>query len=105
MLRHRDGTTTVLDAPCDPPLGVATAFGAHSVCLGDDATLVLYTDGLIERRHEPITTGIDRLRQACNDGPMEPEALCDHLLDVMLQNTSNEDDVALVVVNTPGEAG
>jgi PAS domain S-box-containing protein len=105
MLRHPDGTTIVLDAPGDPPLGVASAFRVHSVPMSEGATLVLYTDGLVERRNESIATGIDRLRQACRDGPRDPEALCDHLVHAMLPNSSNEDDAALVVVNLPAEAG
>ncbi len=99
ILRHPDGTTTVLDAICDPPLGLDAAFMTHSVHLDEGATLILYTDGLIERRHEPITTGIGRLREACSSGPADPDALCEHLLHVMLQSSSNEDDVALVIVN------
>ena len=97
VLRHVDGTTELLDAPCDPPLGVRSAYRARTQRIEPGTTLVLYTDGLVERRDETITTGIERLEQACRLGPPDPDALCDHLLDVMLHDTSNEDDIALVI--------
>ena len=98
VVRHPDGTTCLLDEPNDPPLGVATAFQARQVQLEAGATLVLYTDGLIERRREPITTGLERLLRACSTGPAEPAALCDHLLGEMLGDHMTQDDVALLAV-------
>jgi PAS domain S-box-containing protein len=98
VLRHADGTTELLDQPCDPPLGVVRSpHRAYTRELEPGATLVLYTDGLVERRNERITTGIERLVEACRLGPPDPDALCDHLLDVMVHDTSNEDDVALLI--------
>jgi hypothetical protein len=87
----------------DPPLGVARRFRPHSTHIGSNATLILYTDGLIERRGETITTGVERLRKACADGPTDGEALSDHLIDVMLHDSRNRDDVALLIVSTDVE--
>jgi serine phosphatase RsbU (regulator of sigma subunit) len=98
VVRHSDGTTRLLDEPNDPPLGAATEFHARQVELEAGATLVLYTDGLIERRAEPITTGFGRLLDTCSNGPAEPAALCDHLLSVLLGDHLNEDDVAMLAV-------
>jgi hypothetical protein len=61
--------------------------------------LVLYTDGLIERRTELLTEGLDRLLRACADGPASPEALCEHLADVMFRGVVPTDDVAMLVVS------
>ena len=98
VVRDTDGTTRLLDEPNDPPLGVALAFHARQVKLEAGATLVLYTDGLIKRRAEPITTGFERLLDACSNGPAEPAALCDYLLNEMLGDQMNQDDVALLAV-------
>jgi serine/threonine-protein kinase RsbW len=61
------------------------------------ATLVLYTDGLIERRGESLAVGLDRLgeaaRAASGDG-LQP--LVDRLLSAMLAGHPQEDDVCVV---------
>ncbi len=98
VLRLPDGTTSLLDQPCDPPLGIADSFRTRQVGVPAGSTLVLYTDGLIERRTRPITDGLVRLARACGDAPAEPEALCDFVLDALLGDGANEDDVAVVAV-------
>ncbi len=98
VVRGPDGTTVLLDDPVDPPLGVATAFHRYCTPIEPGSTIVLYTDGLIERRGEMITLGLERLREAVANGPADPDELCDYLSDVMLKGASVEDDVAIVVV-------
>ena len=44
------------------------------------STLVLYTDGLVEERGEPIDTGSRASQAAAAAGPDDPEELCDHIL-------------------------
>jgi len=98
VLRAPDGTTVLLDDPVDPPLGVATAFHRFCTPIERGSKIVLYTDGLIERRGEMITLGLERVRQAVANGPDDPDDLCDYLADVMLQGATAEDDIAIVVV-------
>jgi serine phosphatase RsbU (regulator of sigma subunit) len=100
ILRRADGTVELLDTSPDPPLGIAREFRPHTAAIGSHATLVLYTDGLVERRTEPLTAGIERLRHACSNGPTDAEALSDHLLEVMLHDSANQDDVALLIIST-----
>jgi anti-sigma regulatory factor (Ser/Thr protein kinase) len=64
------------------------------------STLVLYTDGLVEERGEPIDDGLERLRQAVIDGPDDPEAMCDHVLEAMGRADRAADDVAMFVLRT-----
>jgi hypothetical protein len=45
----------------DPPLGLAGERRAVSYALGGEATLFLYTDGLVERRGRVLDEGLDRL--------------------------------------------
>jgi PAS domain S-box-containing protein len=99
MLRDPDGNTRILDERCDPPLGIAHSFLRHTTPAASGSTLVLYTDGLVERRTELITIGLERLRHACDEGPANPEELCDYLLDVMLRDAAPTDDVAMLVVS------
>lgn len=98
LVRHPDGTATFLHQRSDPPLGVRSTYRKHCEQLAPGTTLVLYTDGLFERRAEVIDAGLDRLRAACADGPDDPEALCDHLLETMLGQRPLADDVALLAV-------
>jgi serine phosphatase RsbU (regulator of sigma subunit) len=61
-------------------------------------TLVLYSDGLIERRGESLDAGLERLARAARTGPDEPQALCEHIRRRALpQATQRPDDVTLVV--------
>jgi PAS domain S-box-containing protein len=64
------------------------------------ATVLLYTDGLVERRGQSLGDGLSYLRQSlaelASDGP-DLEQLCDRLLLRMLPER-REDDVALVAV-------
>lgn len=98
LIRRADGKTELVQGRCDPPLGVATGFRRRDTTIEPGSILVLYTDGLVERRTEVIDDGLERLRRACETGPGDPEALCDHLVDVMLPNGNASDDVALLVV-------
>ena len=98
LVRDPDGTARWLDEPCDPPLGVATEFRRRRADVPPGSMLVLFTDGLVERRTEPIDRGMERLRRACAAGPDAPEALCTSLAEAMFRDGPVTDDVAMVVV-------
>ncbi len=99
VLRMADGTTTLLAASGQPPLGLPAEYRRYDTPVDSGAILVLYTDGLIERRGESITTGLERLTSACRDGSSDPEELCDELLKQLLDEHSNHDDAALLVAS------
>jgi serine/threonine-protein kinase RsbW len=79
--------------------------GSASVVAG--TVLLLYTDGLIERRGEPITEGLQRL--ATHAATLTDEAvpdLCQRLVEAMLVDTKRFDDVAVLAVRIDqGDAG
>ena len=59
-----DRTVRMVDDEGSPPLGIGLGAADRTdstVVLPPGATLVLYTDGLIERRGETIDDGFDRL--------------------------------------------
>lgn len=102
VLVHADGTHELLDQATDPALGVRIKDVPQpqaSLAYGADDTLVLYTDGLIERRNEDIDVGLTRLTDAVTEGRTLPaEDLADTLLDRLVPATGAADDIALVVV-------
>ncbi|MFF1339644.1 PP2C family protein-serine/threonine phosphatase [Streptomyces sp. NPDC058290] len=101
-LLRTDGTVEFLDQATDPPLGarpdhVARPQGTTPFTEGD--TLVLYSDGLIERRREDIDTGLARLADALvHHRGADPEPLADALLLDLLPAVGATDDTALVIV-------
>jgi serine phosphatase RsbU (regulator of sigma subunit) len=99
LLVHPDGSAELLAREPDLLLGLQpdAARADHTVPLPDGACVVLYTDGLVERRTESLDAGLERLRRAVEDlyGLM-PEELCDALLERLASEA--EDDVALLVV-------
>jgi PAS domain S-box-containing protein len=83
------------------PLGTGFSEGEQGVTsLEDGSTIVLYTDGLVEVRGEPLERGLERLRQAVMSGPDEPDPLCDHVIDSLLGSQGARDDVALLALRT-----
>jgi serine phosphatase RsbU (regulator of sigma subunit) len=96
-----DGKISVLESvPADLLLGVApeTERSDRTAVLDRGATVLLYTDGLVERRDRDIDTGTEELVAvlgACADLPLEQ--LCDRVLQRMFLPDA-EDDVALLAV-------
>ncbi|KES08456.1 protein phosphatase [Streptomyces toyocaensis] len=97
-----DGTVTFLDRATDPPLGARPEHVPRpeaSTAFAEGATLVLYSDGLIERRGEDIDVGLARLAGSLvRHGRAGPEALADALLADLLPPASTNDDTALVII-------
>lgn len=102
VLLHRDGRVEFLDRATDPPLDaepVPTARPEAESGFEPGATLVLYTDGLVERRREDIDTGLLRLAESLRrHRTQDPEALADIVLRELLAPGGATDDTALVVV-------
>jgi phosphoserine phosphatase RsbU/P len=82
----------------DPPIGVADARRRQvtTLALAPGAVLCLFTDGLVERRDEPIDDGITRLCQAVTPGP--PEDVCVSIMRALIGSQYPGDDVALLVL-------
>ncbi|WP_448612628.1 PP2C family protein-serine/threonine phosphatase [Modestobacter sp. URMC 112] len=99
VLLHADGRVTVLDRPVNRLLGVPgpAVRTEHEVALGPGDTVVLYTDGLVERRGDCLDEGTGWLVRALGDLAGKPlDDLCDALLaDV---TGRRDDDVAVLAV-------
>ncbi|MHA4817011.1 PP2C family protein-serine/threonine phosphatase [Streptomyces aculeolatus] len=102
VLWHPDGTVAYLDQATDPPLGARPEHAdrpeAHAT-FTEDCVLVLYTDGLVERRYEDIDVSLARLADSiARHGTEDPERLADALLTDLVPPAGLVDDTALVVV-------
>jgi PAS domain S-box-containing protein len=103
LLRSATGERTFLNGG-DALIGVANVdYESRHHAIGDGSLLMLYTDGLIERRGEPLDTGFARLRDALREGPDELEDLCDELLTRLLGEPRElHDDVTAVLLRMTG---
>jgi serine phosphatase RsbU (regulator of sigma subunit)/anti-sigma regulatory factor (Ser/Thr protein kinase) len=97
-----DGPAAYLSGPRHAPLGtrLTSTYEQSATTLAPGATLLLYTDGLVEERGRPIQDGLERLREAAGRGPADPELLCDQILATMQPGGSGHDDAALLVLRT-----
>jgi PAS domain S-box-containing protein len=97
LIREPSGAVRYLETG-SPPIGVEDVrYESMTETLGRGSGLVLYTDGLVERRGESLDAGFARLAQAFSDGPHEPSASCAHLLARVLPRDQPHDDVTTVV--------
>ena len=99
LLVLADGTTELLQREPDLLLGLDPEASRGDACVGlpPGSTLVLYTDGLVERRGESLDLGLERLVAA---GPalagLSPHDVREALLARFADDP--EDDIALLVV-------
>ena len=99
-LLRADGTVQLLESAPDLMFGVDpdAERSDHVHPLEDSDTLLLYTDGLVERRGADLDDGLRRLTDHLSGlAGLAPDGLCDRLLADLLPLRA-EDDVALVAV-------
>ncbi|WP_067500342.1 SpoIIE family protein phosphatase [Actinoplanes sp. TFC3] len=105
VVTRADGTADLLDQGRSRPLGVR-ARGERPEArytVPSRGLLLLYTDGLVERRRQPLTAGIDRVTAAVQRGlGAELEDLATQVMDGMAPAGGYDDDVALLLYRQPG---
>jgi serine phosphatase RsbU (regulator of sigma subunit)/anti-sigma regulatory factor (Ser/Thr protein kinase) len=99
LLREADGTVRTIEGGRSLPIGAAegTAYPEHELRIDPGVTLVLYTDGLVERRGESIDDGIERLITLLERTPGSLDRLADSVVEE-LESSDHTDDVALLTV-------
>jgi len=85
----------------DPPIGLGEHRTVRSIALNPGDAILLYTDGLVERREEDIDTGIARLVETLAKGPDLVEHRLDELVDLVRDPTRDDDVAALLLRRAP----
>jgi PAS domain S-box-containing protein len=82
------------------PIGAAdpAVFREATAILPPGASLLLYTDGLVERRDTPLDDRLAELAEAAAQSGGELDELCEHVIAAVLGETEPGDDVALLAV-------
>ena len=98
LLRGPDGAVSLLDEARGVLLGLETHNRPEkAVTFAPGSSMVLFTDGLVERRDETFDTGIARLATALKAAlPPDPATLCDALIEQCAPHNDRDDDIAIL---------
>jgi serine phosphatase RsbU (regulator of sigma subunit) len=98
LIRRASGAVDVLRGG-GVPIGVLDepAYAEREHPFGPGDLLLLYTDGLVERRDESIEVGIARLARVLGATGVDVESVCDDVIASMTDDLQ-ADDVAIVAV-------
>jgi serine phosphatase RsbU (regulator of sigma subunit)/anti-sigma regulatory factor (Ser/Thr protein kinase) len=98
LLARSDGSVAFLEGGRSLPLGVGPdlRYEQDIVELEPGALVVLYTDGLVERRDSTLDEGLERLKRSVERAPHDPEALVDAVLADCIGDADLPDDVAIL---------
>jgi serine phosphatase RsbU (regulator of sigma subunit)/anti-sigma regulatory factor (Ser/Thr protein kinase) len=101
LLLDADGTARYALLEGGPPLGAARAarFSPERLPLPVGSTVLLFTDGAVEVRGEPLEDGLERLRGLAEGGG-PATTLCDAVVARAAVNGQPADDLAVLVVRT-----
>jgi serine phosphatase RsbU (regulator of sigma subunit)/anti-sigma regulatory factor (Ser/Thr protein kinase) len=93
-----DGSVELLEGGRSLPLGAGASarYVQDVVDFPVGAVLLLYSDGLVERRGRSIDEGLALLVDAARAGPRHPDQLVDHVVQELLGSSPLGDDVALL---------
>ena len=108
LLRSPEGQTTWLDDARTFPIGVEAGVPCPTatVELEPDATLFLYTDGLVERRTRSLEEGLALLQEVIEKGADDPEELVEEVIAQIVEDGArHSDDIAMMTFRfLPGPA-
>jgi serine phosphatase RsbU (regulator of sigma subunit) len=98
MIAASGRPSSLVELPVGPPLGVDPNFerSTATVTLDEGDLMLIYTDGLVERRGESIDAGIERLRTALR--PAAPDEVCRQIIHDLVGPEMPNDDVVLVAI-------
>jgi serine phosphatase RsbU (regulator of sigma subunit) len=97
------GLPSLIELSVDPPIGVGPVVrrSSTSIRMPLGALMLLYTDGLIERRGESLDDGLKRLCACIR--PDHPEAVIHQVLRNVFGSVSPKDDVVLLATRSYGQ--
>ena len=94
------GGASYLEGGRSVPIGAAdpAVFRESTAILPPGSSLLLYTDGLVERRDTPLEARLDQLAAAAGGAAEDLGGLCEDVLRAVLGDSEPGDDVALLAV-------
>jgi PAS domain S-box-containing protein len=98
----RGGSVVLGASASDVPLGVRidAAYRTMTAGFGPGDSVVIFTDGLVERRSECIDVGLERLRRLVEDSPRRsPQEMVEYLIATV---DEPEDDIAVICLERTG---
>ena len=100
LVVHPDGSASYLEGGRSMPLGAPAqaSYAETEVALVRGSTLLLYTDGLVERRGASIDAGLDRLVEAASRKQDDLDAVLSHIINELVGGQRKNDDVALIAL-------
>jgi anti-sigma regulatory factor (Ser/Thr protein kinase) len=101
LLLGPDGEPRFVDRARTGPIGVRPAerYSAERHPFPVGSVMLLYTDGLVERRGESIDVGLERLRTAAARAAKSSDGrFADRVYRTLASQTSVDDDLALLVI-------
>ncbi|WP_280714447.1 SpoIIE family protein phosphatase [Kitasatospora sp. MAP5-34] len=95
------GDAHLLELPPGAPLGIGgVPFESVHFSLPEDGILVLYTDGLVERRDQDLDEGLELLRRTVADRRPTLEQTCDAVLGTLGAHAgAGQDDIAVIMAH------
>jgi anti-sigma regulatory factor (Ser/Thr protein kinase) len=98
VVAYPDGRVELLEDGRGLPLGTGLnpKYRQGMVELPAGALVVLYTDGLVERRGHTIDEGLERLVSAVERAPKDSERMLEHVLDELVVGSERADDIAIL---------
>ncbi|MEE1754506.1 SpoIIE family protein phosphatase [Streptomyces sp. SP18CS02] len=106
LLQDTDGSCRRLPVQGGMPLGLSAEFGRLDypvtlLELDPGQSLLLYTDGLVERPGSDLDEGMQWLTALVRNGPRDLQLLADHLCEVV-DERGGDDDVAILLLRRKG---
>ncbi|MCW3039557.1 MAG: rsbU 2 [Solirubrobacterales bacterium] len=99
--RKPSGEVELLEDALSPPLGTGAPSRTQAeLRLEPGAQLVLYSDGLVERRGEDLGDSLGRLRRHCARPDVRPADMAGHLLAALVEEPA-ADDIAVLTAYRP----
>jgi serine phosphatase RsbU (regulator of sigma subunit) len=94
-----DGQAEFLSTSLGPPIGVSSSvcYQSVNVTVPPQATLLLYTDGLVERREEDLDNGLTRLRDSAISAPASVADML-NTVEAALILDGHDDDTAILAI-------
>jgi serine phosphatase RsbU (regulator of sigma subunit) len=88
-----------VDVEIGPPVGVRrdTAYATTAIRVPPAATLIAYTDGLVERREESLDVGLERLREVAAGAGRSAHDTADALVAALVDAESDDDTAVLIM--------